>query len=361
MVAVSRTPGRSVSRRISGPPPATKASSAAAAMISVHLPVPATAASRARRSRRPVASPTRASAALAKPSRVLLSSSRKVISTALAASTVSPSRAPWAVKKKNTVSSARLRIKISRFTASSCSIGATCLSAPTGSARQAAPKISRRSQNSPPARPRYSDTALATATPRTSKCHTCTSSTSSSTLLECIRTVIFSGTLVRCRPMAKPISAKFPSAAGAPRIRMPMYSRASPCTSSLPPSNHSATSLSSGRSRISALPTSVDNSSARSSTTRVASPAPRAWEVNPVVPMRRKLNEKYRNMKTLLPSATAARYTGESRWPTTAVSTRPSSGAVILESSNGHASIQMRRSRAGSFAIMARRRVGAAG
>ena len=33
VVAVSRTPGRSVSRRISGPPPATKASSAAAAMI----------------------------------------------------------------------------------------------------------------------------------------------------------------------------------------------------------------------------------------------------------------------------------------------------------------------------------------
>ena len=107
--------------------------------------------------------------------------------------------------------------------------------------------------------------------------------------------------------MAKPISAKFPSAAGAPRMRRPMYSRASPCTSALPPSSHRPASRSNGCSTISALPTRVDNSSARSSTTRVASPAPRAWDVKPVVPMRRKLNEKYKNMKKLLPSATAAR------------------------------------------------------
>ena len=59
--------------------------------------------------------------------------------------------------------------------------------------------------------------------------------------------------------------------------------------------------------RINPSPSNADSNKPRSNTTRVSRSPPRACEANPVVPMRRKLNEKYRNMKKLLPSATAAR------------------------------------------------------
>jgi hypothetical protein len=69
--------------------------------------------------------------------------------------------------------------------------------------------------------------------------------------------------------------------------------------------------------------------------------------------MRRKPKPQNRNVKINAPTATAPMYAGSGRRPTTAVSTRPSSGVDTFESKIGSASARMaRRSSAGAAAVV---------
>jgi hypothetical protein len=60
--------------------------------------------------------------------------------------------------------------------------------------------------------------------------------------------------------------------------------------------------------------------------------------------MRRKFRPMNSTLNSVAPAATAARYRGSSRWPTTAVSTSPSSGVLTEERIIGAAIRQRARS-----------------
>ena len=60
----------------------------------------------------------------------------------------------------------------------------------------------------------------------------------------------------------------------------------------------------------------------------------------PEVPIFRKPNDQYKQVNKFAAKATAAKWVGSSRWPSTAVSTRPNNGTVILVKISGQASVQ---------------------
>ena len=94
-----------------------------------------------------------------------------------------------------------------------------------------------------------------------------------------------------------------------------------------------------------ATPSAAAASSARPSAARTSasSPAPEAWAVSPVVPMRRNPKVQYTNENTSAPSAIAPSSATEPVHPITAVSTRPSSGTAQLATMIGHARRAIRR------------------
>ena len=111
------------------------------------------------------------------------------------------------------------------------------------------------------------------------------------------------------------------------------------------PSNNQKIKDSIGRCATTiAAPKSSDSNIARTavSWSSAWSPLPKHWATNPVVPMRRKPNPQYNELKINAPIATPPINTGSGSRPITAVSTIPARGIDRFERIMGHASDQIR-------------------
>ncbi len=87
--------------------------------------------------------------------------------------------------------------------------------------------------------------------------------------------------------------------------------------------------------------------SARANVARTSawSPAPEAWAVKPVVPMRRKPKLQYTKLKMRAPRAMAPNSSTDPVLPMTAVSTRPRRGVAALAMTMGQARSRISRRR----------------
>ena len=100
------------------------------------------------------------------------------------------------------------------------------------------------------------------------------------------------GKRVFCIPMSHPVTLNMPSMAGAPQMRMPKYTDASVATCGDGCINHKAPSSTSRWNKLKHNATANDMPLERSNkaTTSVRSLRPKACDVRPLVPMRKKPN-----------------------------------------------------------------------
>ncbi|MNS55302.1 hypothetical protein D3C72_881310 [compost metagenome] len=206
MNAVSRTLWMSVCISMNKCPASRNSMAKPRQAISDQPPATTSERRRARRSRAPMACPHKASTAWARPSSACAVSSKPLSSSALAATVESPSRAPCTVIRKNTDCSARLRIKISRLTASNgrqlCQILSAAQAMCPGYARSALRVSSR-----PSRAPLHSAMTEARAEPTTPQSRPMTNQRLRTMLIRLVVSRIASGARAFCVPRNQPTSA----------------------------------------------------------------------------------------------------------------------------------------------------------